>query len=128
MVQPNDSVFNTRIDTLPLNSNSASWVAAMGPNPAQFDFAWGTNILDNTSSATPQVFYYTTLANGQFQIPVQPARKREGGSLTLDGNNDHHMVSLNHQTCHYYETYQEAVTNTGVPNLHGIEWMAVRFH
>jgi hypothetical protein len=106
MVQPNDSVFNTRIDTLPVNSNSSTWnqVTQVG---ITFEPTWGLNIIDNTVPMTASTFYYTYLNNGNFQLPARPNRFRETGSLTTDGNNDHHMISVNHQTCQFYETYQE---------------------
>ncbi len=115
MVAPNDSVFNTRIDALPVHASSSTWINAIVPNSFAIQYSWGTNIVDNTLTATNQVFRYTTLANGAFQIPPIPARNRETGSLTTDGNNDHHLVSLNRQTCHFYETYQDGQAVGGCP-------------
>jgi hypothetical protein len=114
MVLPNDSVFNTQVDNLPVNSNSASWVNAMGTNWIIPGYTWGINIIDNTLPGTPQTFYYSRQQNGtSYQIAAWPNRKRETGALTTDYNNDHHMVSLNRQTCHFYETYaDEQVTET----------------
>ena len=34
-------------------------------------------------------------------------KKRETGSFSTDGNNDHHVLTVNHQTCRFYETYQD---------------------
>lgn len=111
MVTPNDSVFNTRIDNLPVHASSATWMGSFISSIA-FLPAWGTNIVDNTVPQTPMFFYYTTNENGNFQIAAWPNRKREGGAFPTDGNNDHHMVSVNHQTCQFYETYQEGNPNS----------------
>ena len=111
MVAPNDSVFNTRIDSLPVHASSATWMTSFIA-PIVFLPSWGLNILDNTVPQTPMFFYYTTLQNGNYQIAAWPNREREGGAFTVDGNNDHHMISVNHQTCHFYETYQEGDPNT----------------
>ncbi|MBV9081671.1 MAG: choice-of-anchor D domain-containing protein, partial [Acidobacteriaceae bacterium] len=115
MVAPNDSVFNTRIDNLPVHSSSDTWINAMGPNAIRFGFSWGLNLMDNSLAAIPQVFHYTTQYNGNFQIMPRPNRKRETGSLTWDGNNDHHMISMNRQTCHFVETYQDGTVPPNCP-------------
>lgn len=111
MVLPNDSIFNTRIDKLPVASESAAWVGEMlsyGTTYLGFTPSWGVNLIDNTVPTTSASFLYQTLPNGTpFQFAPAPARKREMGSLTTDGANDHHMVSLNHQTCRFYESYQD---------------------
>lgn len=110
MVAPNDSVYNTRIDALPVHPSSSTWVTSL-LNPIVFLPSWGLNVIDNTVAQTPMFFYYTTAQNGNFQIAAWPNRKREGGAFPVDGNNDHHMVSLNRQTCQFYETYQEGDPN-----------------
>lgn len=110
-VSPSDSIFNTRIDNLPVNANSAQWTTVMN-NPISFFPTMGTNVLDNTVPSAPQTFYYTSAYNNTpFQIAPKPSRKRETGSLTTDGNNDHHLISVNHQTCQFYETYQDGGSN-----------------
>ena len=111
MVAPNDSVFNTRIDALPVHAKSSTWVSSLIA-PVAFLPSWGVNVLDNTVPKTQMFFYYTNGENGSFQIAAWPNRKREGGAFPTDGNNDHHMVSVNHQTCQFYETYQEGNPNS----------------
>lgn len=117
MVLPNDSVFNTRIDSLPVNSQSAVWIAeslGYGANGIVFSPSWGFNLIDNSVPMTAASFYYGTLPAGTpFQFAPAPARKRETGALTHDGSNDHHMISINHQTCTFYESYQDTGATTG---------------
>ena len=61
-------------------------------------------------------FHYTTSKNGAlYPLPTGNNRTRENGSYTTDGNNDHHMITLNYQTCHWYETYQDNLTNSVSP-------------
>lgn len=116
MVTPSDSVFNTRIDALPLASNSAAWAQAATSNPVSINYQWGTNDVDNTAPLTTQKFYYTYLLNGaQFPIPALPDKKREAGAYPTDGMNDHHMFVLNHESCQFYETYQEGNPNAMCP-------------
>ena len=111
MVLPNDAVFNTRVDNLPVHHSSSSWVPYISTVGMYFDYQWGTNVLDHTVPSTPQEFYYSPQYNGSlFQIPTIK-KKREHGAFTTDGNNDHHVLSVNHETCRFYETYQDGDPN-----------------
>lgn len=115
MVLPNDAVFNTRIDNLPVHSSSSSWVPYLSAVGIYFDYQWGTNVVDHTVPATPQTFYYTTQYNGTlFQFPTNNT-KREHGAFTTDGSNDHHLLTVNHDTCQFYETYQDRDPNANCP-------------
>ncbi|MBV9264559.1 MAG: choice-of-anchor D domain-containing protein [Acidobacteriaceae bacterium] len=114
MVLPNDSVFNTRIDNLPVHSQSATWMSSF-ISPIVFLVSWGANIIDNTVPSTPVFFHYTTAYNGSFQLATWPNRKRETGAFTVDPGNDHHMLSVNRQTCQFVETYQDGIPVSGCP-------------
>jgi hypothetical protein len=82
-------------------------------NPISFLAGWGTNIIDNTLPTVPVIFHYTPGYNGNWQIPQGNNRFRETGALTVDGNNDHHLLSVNHQTCTFTETYQDGLPVAG---------------
>ncbi len=115
MVLPSDSVFNTRIDSLPLDPNSSTYAPYLSVVGIWFDYQWGTNAIDNSVAAAPQTFFYTSAYNGtNFQIPTVN-KKRENGTYATDGNNDHHVLSVNHQTCQFYETYQDGGGNPYCP-------------
>ena len=116
MVLPSDSVYNTRIDTLPVDSNSVSWVPYISSIGVWMDYSWGTNVVTNALQATPQTFLYTSQYNGtDFPIPALPDKKREGGAYALDGSSDHHMLVINRQSCQFYETYQDGDPITSCP-------------
>ena len=105
-VMPNDSVFNTRIDKLPLESHSGTWTANMGSNGISFLTSWGTNIADSTTPVQNMSFYYTTGNNGPFVTPQWPALKREGGTFVTDQNSsDHHIMTVRRDNCQFYELY-----------------------
>lgn len=115
MVLPSDSIFNTRIDKLPANSNSATWTPYISSVGMWFIYQWGTNVVDNSLHGTPMTFYYSTAYNGSlFQMPTVN-KKREGGAYAMDGSMDHHVLSVNHQTCQFYETYQDGNPNAYCP-------------
>ena len=70
------------------------------------------NIIDNTVPAAAQTFLYTTAYNQQlFQLPSSPNKREAGTFAYADGPNDHHMMSVNHQSCTFYETYKDGMTN-----------------
>ena len=136
-VGPPDAVFNTRIDSLPVNANSATWtdtttvhttpsggrVTSSSAVPFSFQYSFAHNIIDNTVPAAAQTFLpnYTSAYNGQlFQIPPPPNKRESGTFSYTDGPNDHHLISLNHQSCTFYETYKDNMTNlltySGCPN------------
>lgn len=113
-VLPLDSVFKARIDSLPVHASSAAWitqsegVAYVGISIGQ---AWGVNIVDNSTPLTTMNFYYSSGLNGaQYPLLSGNNRTREGGAITTDGGHDHHMITVNHQTCHVYETYHDYLT------------------
>ncbi|MBV9266048.1 MAG: hypothetical protein JO061_07765, partial [Acidobacteriaceae bacterium] len=117
MVLPSDSVYNTRIDQLPVHASSASWTPWMTSSYGLLlSYQWGTNVIDSSTPLAPQFFHYSGQLNGT-GFPALPLsnRKRETGSYAMDGNNDHHVLSINRQTCQFYETYQDGVAVAGCP-------------
>jgi len=112
-VLPNDSVFNTRIDNLPVNPNNANWTNPVnsGTNGVGFDIAWGISIADNSVPLTNESFYYTTGYNGPWLIPSTPNLKRENGTWVSDQNgSDHHILAVNKDTCQFWEVYNNYFT------------------
>ena len=108
---PNDSVYNTRIDNLPVESHSSTWTVNMGTNGISFLTSWGTNIADSTTPVQNMSFYYTTGYNGPFVFPKWPALKREGGTFgTRLNDTDHHIVTVRRDNCQFYETYNDYFT------------------
>jgi hypothetical protein len=107
-VGPNDSIFNTRIDNLPLDPNSATWTSSVntGTNGLGFDTAWGTSVVDNSVPLTNEVFYYTGGYNGPWLLPSLPQLERENGTYITDQNGgDHHVLAVNKDNCQFWEVY-----------------------
>ena len=108
---PNDSVYNTRIDNLPLEAHSATWASNMGSLGISFLTSWGTNIADSTTPVQNMSFYYTTSYNGPFVLPQWPALKRENGTFgTRLNDTDHHILTVRKDNCQFYETYNNYFT------------------
>ena len=113
-VLPADTVYTTAIDRLPVHEKSAAWIAQanhVAPVGLTFGEAWGQNVVDNNGARKKMAFYYSRLRNGaNYQILSGNNRNREGGALTTDGGNDHHMITINHETCQFFETYHDYET------------------
>jgi hypothetical protein len=116
MAAPNDSVFNVRVDNLPLNTNSGSWTPMAIVNGVGLSFGWGINVVDQTAQVAPQQFALTPDLNGApFPVLSPLMQKRENGSLTTDSTVDHHLLILNQSTCQFYETNQTGINVSGCP-------------
>ena len=68
-VLPNDHLYNTRVDALPVDAHSKEWITA-APNhvglPRLGDF--GINLFTNAEEQVPQQFMYTPGTAGSFYI------------------------------------------------------------
>lgn len=116
MVGPNDSVFNMNISKLPVDPNSAAWTPFILSNGATVGFKWGMNLVNNATPMAAQQFQTTSQLNGtSFPAPPQTSQKRQNGAYTTDENVDHHMISLNTQTCQFYETNQQGIPLSQCP-------------
>jgi len=117
---PNNHIFNTRIDSFPLSSNSSVLVSASGT--ATLKYYEISKPINYTNSSTPSQgvdFYYTPANNGAFQIPAYPFAKIEGGwiSAITNQNSDHHLLTLDTSTGNLQDMYQfyTAGSNSACP-------------
>jgi Putative Ig domain/Malectin domain len=116
---PNNHIFNTRVDSLPVNSNSATWIAGAGTVPFNYLPSFPINYANGSTPTESEVFYYTSINNGTYQIPAYPFTKIEGGWLSARQynpfNSDHHLLVMDTTNGTMQEMYQyyPAGTNTG---------------
>ena len=112
-VGPNDSIFNTRIDNLPVHSRSSAWIGASTTNPTAFeDDNWGISIADNsTPTRTLHTFYSDVVVPNFVMPPAGPNLKRQGGDYVgiwgVPNTPDHHIMTVKHTDCTFYETYDD---------------------
>lgn len=105
---PPDHIFNTRIDALPVDANSATIIGLGGSTTYHISIqpSWGQNIMDNTTGTFAAVFYYTPNRNGNFQINSWPNLYRESGVFTPPFSGvDRHVVGVNRETCEFSDIY-----------------------
>ncbi len=114
---PNDHILNTRIDSLPVNSNSSAWIASANYGTLTYYTQTPVNYANGSTPTQNMIFQYTPANNGPFTFPVYPTGKIEGGWLSDPLGIDHHMFVVNPGTCAVQEIYQyyPVGTNTGAP-------------
>lgn len=113
---PADSVFNTPIDTLPVDANSDAYIQSIGANTSLHpDFGaaeWDGkpigipyNIVPKGQPLTTVKFSYADESDrGPYPLPSSP--KIEGGS-------DRHILMLQRKKCLLYELYAARKTKQG---------------
>lgn len=107
--RPNDDVYNTRIDSLPVNANNVTRLSnLLGGTSAyiQFEFLGPHNIMTNATPQTNMTFLNTTNYNGNFPTLPFPYMGVENGLLPADYfAQDRHVLGVNTDTCEFYEMY-----------------------
>lgn len=104
-VLPNNHIFNTRIDSLPVNPNSAAWIASAGTVPLNYNGSFPTNYVNPATPTESMKFLYTPANNGTFEIPQYPDAKIEGGWFTFGTGVDRHFFAIDTSTGIFQEMY-----------------------
>lgn len=116
-VFPADSVFNTPIDTLPLDPQSDAYVASIGANTGMHpDFGAGLwdgapigipfNVVTKKQTTSPVRFLYADESDpGPYPIPATPR---------IEGGPDRHLLMAQRGKCFLYELYAAKKTKKGV--------------
>jgi hypothetical protein len=101
---PADNVWNTDISQLPVNSNSATWIASTMPSSGLTHPDFGGppygipfNVVDSTHPTT----------NFTYQYPGEsdPGPYPYGNDLSIEQGSDAHLLTINKSTCKLYETF-----------------------
>ncbi len=113
---PADNIWNARVDSLPVHSRSAAWIASIGRTTGfHMDFGSGTwaggpigipyNIVPGGQPKKRVSFYYPNESDpGPYPIPASP--RREWGS-------DHHILIVDWDNARLYEIYDASRTAGG---------------
>ncbi len=103
---PNNHVFNTRIDSLPVHAQSSAWISGSGGVPVNYLPSFPVNYVDNSTPLQNMVFAYTSGNNGSFTIPAYPGARIETGWFNgpFTGS-DRHLFTINTNSCGFQELY-----------------------
>ncbi len=115
-VLPNDSVFNTPVDSLPVDANSAAMIAAQNSAALSIQPSWGTSYADGSTPTRTFIGYYDSLVYPNFSFPVQgPNLKRESGdyvgTFQFASAPDHHVMTVRRTDCNFFESYDDYLNN-----------------
>jgi Ricin-type beta-trefoil lectin domain-like len=100
-ILPANNVWNARVDSLPVDPNSAAYIASINAtnNKLHPDFGHGGGMPYNlVNSSTPKYsvpFYYNGDA-GPYPIPA---------NVNIQGGSDHHAILIDTSTCVLYEIF-----------------------
>jgi S-layer homology domain len=117
-VFPADNVWNTPVDTLPVDPNSAAWIQTIGSSRGlKADFGSGLYdggpigipyaVVSGSQARTPVVFDYADESDaGPYPIPPDPPI--EGGPQS---SGDRHILLVDKDNCILYELYNARLEN-----------------
>jgi len=105
-VLPNDHIYNQRIDSLPANSNSGMWIAGAGAVPFSIgsEPSFPINYVNGSTPNATEIFEYSPMNNGTFQIPPFSIRRVECGTL-IQESCDRHMLAIDITNGTFQEIY-----------------------
>jgi hypothetical protein len=112
-VLPNNHIFNTRIDSLPLDPKSFAWMHAKDPNGRplasgrlKFNYGFPINVVTSHSPEKEMVFAYSPEADGSFHVLPPAEFKMESGYYSLPFSDvDRHSLFVESDTCNFQEMY-----------------------
>lgn len=105
---PPDNIWNTPINTLPVDAHSSAWIDSIGRTTGfHMDFGSGTwdggpigipfNVVDGTVPKVSFTFQYAGESDqGPYPMPAVPQ---------IEYGSDHHLLVVDDSTCNLYEVY-----------------------
>jgi hypothetical protein len=112
-VLPDDTVFNTPVNSLPLDPNSAAMISTQSPVPLSFEPSWGISYADNSTPTRTFLSFYDSITHPNFVFPNQGVNmRREAGDFvgifSFGANRpDHHVMTVKRTDCTFYESYDD---------------------
>ncbi len=106
-VSPNDSVFNTPVDSLPVHASNSIWLNGSSGLPFSFQPSWGISVADASTPIRELQSYYGEFINS-VPWPSFNNMKRENGNYLGSTNfaaPDHHVMTMNTSDCSVAESY-----------------------
>lgn len=104
MALPNDHIYNTRIDALPVDANSTTRINNIVSAPLGFEVTLPINFYTNATPTQSMVFRYSK--NTSFPILPFPYNAVETAAIPYNEfNQDRHVLGVNTDTCQFSELF-----------------------
>lgn len=123
---PADNFWNTRVDALPIDPHSDSWIDSIGRTESfHMDFGSGEydggligipyNVVAGSAvpKFEPQFEYADESDTGPYPIPQNP---------NIEYGSDHHILTVDTETCQLYEIYDASFENGAWRGGSGAIW------
>jgi hypothetical protein len=105
---PDNHVYNSRVDALPVHASSTAWLAAAHNGKVNYLPSLPVNYLDETALTRNMVFYYTPDNDGPFAIPPYPSvNMQDGWFVPPFIGIDKHLFTVNPSSCEFQEIYDD---------------------
>ncbi len=121
---PTDNVWNTPIANLPVNPQSAAWLASMNSGAANIHFVFGPTygmpytVVSPSQPLVPITFQYANQSDpGPY--PLSASTPIQGGQ---GSTGDRHAIMVNPATCDLYELYDAQYSASGSTAGAGAIW------
>lgn len=104
---PNNHIFNTRVDSLPVHTQSAGWITSIARYNARisYDAAMPLNYVADDTPTVSHTFRYTPQNNGGgFWLPPLKDRSFQNGEY-IPAYADKHLLMIHPRTCDVQEVY-----------------------
>src|SRR5258706_6500570 len=123
---PENNILDARVDSLPVHLNSDAWIDSIGRDQAlHMDFGSGTwdggsigipyNVISGSTANrySPEFYYPDESDAGPYPIPENP---------NLEWGSDHHILTIDTDTCTLYEIYDASFDNNAWSGGSGAIW------
>ena len=121
---PADDVWNTPIANLPVNSQSAAWIASMNSAATSIHFVFGPtfgmpfDVVSPSQPLVPITFQYADQSDSG-PYPLSADTSIQGGP---GATGDRHAIMVNPSTCNLYELYNAHYSASGSTAGAGAIW------
>jgi hypothetical protein len=105
-----DGVLNSKIDNLPVSSESAAWLTQISAYPLTDQSSWAPNVYTSAPTMETLKFYYGA-PSGSYPVHSYPFI-REGGQMRGHDGADHHTQDVVTTNCQFYEVYNRGISPT----------------
>lgn len=120
---PNDHIYNTRIDSLPVSVNSTAWIAGAGTVPLNYLPSFPVNYTNGSTPTGNVTFGNTPGSNGTYQLPAYPFARIESGWFANGNTLDRHFFMIDTTSGIFQELYSIWNCPSACESVGGVKYL-----